>query len=548
MSQADIIYNELIKNIYENGVWDKGENVRTVYADGTPAYSKSVFGVQVRFDKAIPPILTTKKVFWKTALKEMMLFWIHQTVKEIDFKNKNVKVWDEWFKDGNLGRSYAYQFESHRHHTREVVKVKPRIKEHHGELENIKVFDKIKPNYSNDDELIGKKFTSNNCGDAIVIDVYKSGEYYKKSIGVKIQFVDTNNISIIQKGDLLRGNFSDNFSRTVCGVGYKGNYKSVKNYKDYEVKHLYHIWNKMISRCYNKKDSGFKDYGGRGIFVDKRWHSFENFLRDVRYVPQFFLARENRFKKWHLDKDYYKSNCYSPDTCVWLEDWENVLYSREYGKPFYVESETGEKELFISLKDASLKYNFDKSHLAKSLKNCKKIKGYKVYYLDINDIYRYELSRNQVVELIKNIKENPQSRRLLSSFWNYADVDKKQLQECAWATDWNVKRGYLDLILIQRSADVGLGVVFNWIQYWFLQNMIAHVCGLKVGAFIHQIGNLHYYDKHEESLLGQIKNEQFEAPKIWINQEVKDFFDFTEDDVKLLDYNSGEYIKMEVAI
>jgi thymidylate synthase len=78
--------------------------------------------------------------------------------------------------------------------------------------------------------------------------------------------------------------------------------------------------------------------------------------------------------------------------------------------------------------------------------------------------------------------------------------------------------------------------------------MVAQVSGLKVGTFTHQIGNLHYYDRHEQPLLEQIKNESYDAPRVWVNPEVFDFFDFTESDVRLVNYKCGDYVPMEVAI
>src|SRR5690606_13376693 len=116
----------------------------TVYEDGSPAYTKSIFGKQVVFEEGEIPLLTTKHVGWKTAFKEMRLFWILQTVKKEDFEKENVKVWQEWFlDDGTLGKSYAYQFESRP--KKEIVKVKkrPSKKKHADDLPNVKVNDLI---------------------------------------------------------------------------------------------------------------------------------------------------------------------------------------------------------------------------------------------------------------------------------------------------------------------------------------------------------------------------------------------------------------------
>jgi thymidylate synthase len=545
MNQADEQYKRVVETVMRVGVKDTDQHVRTVWEDGTPAYTKSIFGHQVEFDEGELPILTTKRVYWKTALKEILIFWQKQSVEEKDFKDANVKVWQEWFnKDGNLGRSYAYQFESHRHHKREIVKIKPIIKD----VEDGKI---SKPFIGEIDKSCDDcVYESNNSGKFIVLNKFKNGTHFDNQQSYEIQFLDTGYRKLVRKYDAIKGEVKDPFHRSIRGVGYLGKYKSVKNYSDDEIKKLRVMWENMITRCYSSDPHG--RYMNNGIFVDNWWHSFENFLRDIRYLPQFILARESGFNDWSIDKDYYGSNCYSKDTCVWLIRNENYIY-RNNNKPFYMIDGNGLRTTYLSIRDCvrdlELVNGSGISGCLNKYEHRKTVKGFKFEYIDDNEyLYRYELSRNQVVELLNNINSNPSSRRLMSSFWNYADVDKKQLQECAWSTNWNVRDGKLDLILIQRSVDVGLGLVFNWFQYYMLLSMIAHVSNLKVGRFIHQMGNVHYYDRHEENLIEQISRQSYETPKLWINENVKDFFDFTEDDLKLIDYQHGGKIDFEVAI
>jgi thymidylate synthase len=96
MSQFDVIYNDIIKEIINNGLWDKDQQVRTKWADGTPAYTKSIINKQIKLDNSEVPILTTKKVAWKTAIKELLWIW-QQKDNNVDNLNKmGVKIWDEW--------------------------------------------------------------------------------------------------------------------------------------------------------------------------------------------------------------------------------------------------------------------------------------------------------------------------------------------------------------------------------------------------------------------------------------------------------------------
>lgn len=276
MSIADKKYKDLIKDIAINGVWDKGGNVlpRPRYADGEVAYSKSIFGVQVKFEQGEIPLLTSKKVFTTTAINEMICIWIKRTNIVKDFQDMKVNVWNEWeMSDGTLGKSYAHQL------------------------------------------------------------------------------------------------------------------------------------NKLNNQ-----------------------------------------------------------------------------------------------------------------------------------------------GRNQVDQVLYDIKHNPLSRRIMTCYWDFENAHEKALQECAWFTQWNVRNGKLDLLLGQRSGDLGLGICFNWFQYYVLQTLIAKVSGLKVGTFTHQIGNLHYYDHHEDVLLEQLNLPEYEQPNVYIKDTVNDFYQFTADDVIIENYKHGKHLPMEVAI
>lgn len=548
MSIADEKYKELIEDIHNNGIWDKNEDVRTVYDDGSPAYTKSIFGKQVVFEEGELPLLTTKHVGWKTAFKEMRLFWILQTVKKEDFENENVKVWNEWFlEDGTLGKSYAYQFESRP--KKEIVKVKKKHKQHHGELSTVVIGEDLTPNYSNTDELIGKIFETNSGTKCIVIDTYPTGTHYEKSRSALIQFIDSKSTLTLQSGDVRNGNFRDRFERSVYGVGYLGNDYSIKYLSNEQNRLLKDIWYNILSRCYDTSSRRYTDYGGRGVFVDERWHCLEYFMKDIQKVQQWFLKLQN-FKNYQLDKDYYLSNCYSVDTCVWLHNQENVLYTSNNGMPFCAYKDGNTIGKYISLRSCANDLFIDYSSIAKCLKNGKLAKGHTFSYISTseNEAYRYKLSSNQVVELLHNIKTNPMSRRLMTSFWNDADVKEKALQECAMQTTWNVRNGKLDLLLYSRSVDTGLGLPFNWIQYWFLLQLVAKATGLKAGRFIHQMGNAHYYCRHEELLLQQINSPTYEQPKFEFTTDNKEFFNFTLNDIAITDYQNGGKFEYEVAI
>ncbi|RXZ77934.1 thymidylate synthase [Paenibacillaceae bacterium] len=167
----------------------------------------------------------------------------------------------------------------------------------------------------------------------------------------------------------------------------------------------------------------------------------------------------------------------------------------------------------------------------------------------IGKAYGYQVKKyRQIDKLIEGLKSDPQSRRHLMTLWNLEDLDDMVLQPCALQTIWDVSDGKLNCTLIQRSGDLGLGVCFNTAQYALLVHMIAQVTNLQVGYFKHYINNVHLYENHFEPIKEQLNRNPYNAPQLWINPEIRDFYDFTVDDFKLLNYRSHPSIKMEVAI
>lgn len=280
MSQADIQYNNLIKDIHNNGYWDKDQKVRTVWADGTSAYTKSVISRQMRFDNSEVPILTTKKVAWKSAIKELLWIWQQKSNIVQDLRDVGVNIWNEWeLSNGSIGKAYGYQ-----------------------------------------------------------------------------------------------------------------------------------------------------------------------------------LSKKNRVH---------------PETNVYID---------------------------------------------------------------------------QVDYLLHQLKNNPSSRRHITMLWNPDDLEDMSLTPCVYETQWYVTGNKLHLEIRARSNDIGLGLPFNIFQYSVLMRMIAQVTGYELGEFIYNIGSAHYYERHEETLLEQLEAEQFTAPELWINPNVKSFYDFTIDDFNLMNYQHGKTRRMEVAI
>jgi len=155
---------------------------------------------------------------------------------------------------------------------------------------------------------------------------------------------------------------------------------------------------------------------------------------------------------------------------------------------------------------------------------------------------------DQITNLVQQIKTNPDSRRLMVSAWNVAEVDQMALPPCHCLFQFYVADGRLSLQLYQRSADIFLGVPFNIASYALLLKMMAQVTGLKCGDFVHTLGDAHIYLNHMDQVRLQLTREPRELPQMIINPEVKDLFSFQYEDFTLENYNPHPHIPGIVAV
>lgn len=155
---------------------------------------------------------------------------------------------------------------------------------------------------------------------------------------------------------------------------------------------------------------------------------------------------------------------------------------------------------------------------------------------------------DQITQVVDMIKKNPDSRRLIVSAWNVADVDKMKLPPCHAFFQFYVADGKLSCQLYQRSADIFLGVPFNIASYALLTMMVAQVCGLKLGDFVHTLGDAHIYSNHMEQVREQLSRAPRHLPTMRINPEVKDIFSFRFEDFTLENYDPHPAIKAPVAV
>lgn len=317
-------------------------------------------------------------------------------------------------------------------------------------------------------------------------------------------------------------------------------------------KKLLKTWRHIIDRCYKPSCKEYVYYGGKSVFLSQEWHTLSNFLKDVKRLPNWYHKynsyTEGKFTAWQLDKDYYGSNCYSKDTCVWLSISDNNLYrdARLFKR--------SDGTLYISKTKAALDLDVSGATQISRVLNNKRphCKNYDFEYIDTKDLYRYSLPVNQIERLIEGIKKDPYSRRHMLTTYNPVDAPIGGLYTC----HGNISQFMIDsnnrlhLSTTQRSMDVGLGCPHNWISYSLLLIMVCLCTGYVPGTLTYFVNDLHIYNNHLDALT-KMKRVSYSQPQLEVNDTEltdKSIFDFKMDDFNLLNYKSGPSIKLEMAI
>lgn len=179
----------------------------------------------------------------------------------------------------------------------------------------------------------------------------------------------------------------------------------------------------------------------------------------------------------------------------------------------------------------------------------------KKYAHTIGTAYGYIVKKYRLMDnLLETLKNNPEDRRMVKSLWQDCELETAVLPSCVWSTEWDVTDGYLNMMVHQRSCDVPLGLPFNVTQYATLLKMVAQVSNLKAGTIDYSIKNAHIYKNQIDGIEEQIRRYyelgDFDAPEIWINPEINNFYDFDNSvdckDVKLLKYKNHGKIKFDI--
>ena len=533
MNVADKYFIVTLKDIKKNGQLD--DNPRPKYEDGTLAYSKFITQVVHKYNvlNGEFPITTLRNGSIKSSFNELKTIYIDQSNKDEDFKKNKIYWWTPWMNsNGDLGTAYSWNLESGI--SEEVIKAEfPSFLDKDVEEENV-VLDK-----SIDDKI----YQENTAHPFIVVnsrtEKTKNGTYK-----YTIQFINTGYKKVIRCNDMnrqLKNNIviSDPTDKDFYGKGYiKDLDLRISHYKEY-IK-----WKSMIKRCYNGKVNNYFEKSK----VSKRWLCFDNFIKDLKYIPNYFLAKRDDFNGWELDKDYYSDDIkiYSKHTCTFLPSRLNKLYAKKAYFSLY-DSESEESKNLIGYetleKELGVK-NLSTVFWRLRKKGEKEVLSHNGKIAErVNTPFRYKNSKNQVNELLFNLANNKFSRRHMLSFYNWPKQDDKQLVECAFQSLFSVsvKDGvnYLDQTLVQRSSDVITAGMINCSQYVMLGMIIAnhmkYVTGeeWKLRNFTWFVQNVHIYDRHFNALEELLERKPLDIqPTIELVCKPKDFYSHTIEDFK----------------
>ena len=553
-------YLDLLQNVLDNG---KRKTNRT----GIDTISIS--GSMLEFDMSTGkfPLLTTKKMGLKTIFSEVEMFIKGITSKKF-LQDRKSGIWNAWCNpqkvpystdpeqqklmeaEDDLGPIYGFNgnyWDAGRDY---VVTVEPRIKEKEPPREFVNAW--LEDNGSNEYPLVGQVFKTEHTGLQYSITEFNekdenNHEYYDivfYHTGAKVKHVRIDHIK--------NGKVKDPYEPAVFGIGYRGDEEKITDFINTYGKTIYDkmlkAWGHMIERCYEPKCKQYPLYGGNGIFVSNAWHDFSKFIWDGIKLPGWVNVLRHP-ENYDIDKDYYGSNCYSIDTCVWLTHDENVLYAKS--TPFYIIDTDGNKKLYISTKKCEVDYNLPARAInTNSLQNGK-YKQYTLQKVSDDKLYRYKLPINQLQNVIDTLKTDPTCRRMIVSYWNPTLMPEMALPPCHYCYEFVSDGESVDLLFNMRSVDCFLGMPFDIAHYACLLLLICKQVKMKPGKLIGFFADTHIYVNHLEQVKEQLSRIPYESPTVKIlNADDPNWtiWDWKYTDFTLENYQCHPAIKAPVAV
>lgn len=312
---------------------------------------------------------------------------------------------------------------------------------------------------------------------------------------------------------------------------------------------LKELWEHILKQCYSNKNRHCED-----IHVDETWHILSSFISDVKTLENYDLKCVF-WDDYILDCEYSGSNKFSKDTCLWISKEEKRINQINDSLWVY-EHDNGNTDCSWDIISLCKKYSINFDEIGKD------VSGWKLYQIKNNPEYVIRIKIiDQIVNLIKDIKTKPDSRRHIVSGWNPVLLPNQNispqenvkcglqaLPPCHTLFQFYVANGRLSCQLYQRSADLALGVPYNIASYSLLTMMIAQVCDLEPGDFIHTFGDVHIYNNHIDGLKEQLTRTPLKLPTMELNREIRNINDFTYEDFQIKNYECYPTIKFDISV
>lgn len=488
MSMFDLVYNQLVRQVINEGVAQDPSTVRAHYADGKPAPTISVEGVSFAITPEMGvPILQSKFVGHKWALTEIEWIWQEMSNDVAWLNDRGVTIWDSWVTPKNY---YLKE--------RTVVFIDKK--------DETFTFGEPKFNHnllSNDplDKKLEKHWNS------MIKRVYaktgrKVGFYRDKGVQVHPDWWDVN--TFVQEVKAL-----PNF------IYKKNDWETFVLDKDYYGGHVYSkdtcVWLPQTENLlyqesvYPIKVTDTKGYSETHLGIASVSNKFN--------IPSSTVHR-------FVQKGVKLTGCKGKN-------------ARFNGYTFSTIPVPDGKLARLSLIEGTLgkAYGWQLGHKKRFVEACK---------------------MNQVEYVIHQLKHNPSSRRIMTTLWDVEDLDNMSLEPCVWATHWTVQEGKLNLHVKQRSSDICLGLPYNVLQYHALHALMAEEVGLELGTMYWNIDNAHIYERHVEKIKEQVDEgfttEVLDAVPKLVLPEGRDFYDRRLSGAKIVDYKHNGTYTYEVAI
>lgn len=522
MSYSELQYLSLLSRTLDLGTDREdrtGVGVRSLFAPP----SLTFLNVDQEF-----PLLTTKKMAWKSILAETL--WFLQGRSDLEsLRADGCTWWDDWEKeDGTIGPGYGYQLrywptpQSH-----EMVQV-PRREDTYKDYK-----------YPYNQEFPPQLEYDLNSEECWAIGVLEELKTPKVQIQFKSGYITTttraNWRATIKRGTLLS---RDGYLPSASGVGFRGH---PREFSERE----YNLWYNMIARCYNENHPQYRFYGGAGVKVSPVWHSLEKFLDTLPLVVGYHEWAAGT--DMHLDKDYYGSKVYGPDTCVFLTPGTNQEMSVD-GTAYQVR-----EALYPAAKTWERITGHDHWYAKKQWDQGKSYRGIHPKEVGIihpseGYLWRKKIYHDQLAWIIDEIKANPTSRRLVATMWNAGELEEMALPPCHGALmQFYVDGNFLDLHVNIRSSDLFLGLPTNIASYALVLLILARETELKGRGLIVTLGDAHIYNNHMEAVRTQIRRKPSPLPQVVISG-VESLDDLRPDNFHLIDYNPQDKITAPIAV